>query len=75
MKVTYTKLFMPLSVLAAGMLTNSGGLRAAEGPDFEQISKLLSQAKTDAYQLREDTATNGVVFSLEQRLGRRKELP
>jgi hypothetical protein len=75
MKVTYTKLFMPLSVLAAGMLTNSSGLRSADGPDFEQISKLLSQAKTDAYQLREDTATNGVVFSLEQRLGRRKELP
>jgi hypothetical protein len=32
-------------------------MNAAEPPDFEQVSKFLSEAKTMAFQLKEDAAT------------------
>ena len=38
----------------AGFLLASPTVRAAEVPDSEQVSKLLSEAKTMAYQLKED---------------------
>jgi DNA repair exonuclease SbcCD ATPase subunit len=38
----------------AGFLLASSGARASETPDSEQVSKLLSEAKTMSYQLKED---------------------
>ena len=38
----------------AGFLLASSAVQAAEVPDSEQVTKLLSEAKTMAYQLRED---------------------
>jgi hypothetical protein len=40
--------------LAGGLLLASATARAAEIPDSEQVSKLLSDAKTMAFQLKED---------------------
>jgi hypothetical protein len=42
-------------LLAAGVITMA--VAASEVTDSEQVSKLLSDAKTQAYQLREDAAT------------------
>jgi len=47
---------VPLALMMAGSGTTSLTLKAAD-TDSEQISKLLSEAKTQAYQLREDAST------------------
>jgi len=46
----------PLALAAAGFLILLPTLKAAEVPDSEHVSKLLSDAKTMAFQLREDAA-------------------
>jgi len=43
--------------LLAGFLAASFTLSAADVPDSEQVSKLLSEAKTMAFQLKEDAVT------------------
>lgn len=43
--------------IAAGLMTISPAMKAAEVPDSEQVSKLLSEAKTMAFQLKEDAET------------------
>jgi hypothetical protein len=45
-----------VALVAAGMIVMSPALKAA-GPDSEQVSKLLSDAKTQAFQLKEDALT------------------
>jgi len=47
-----TSLLLPFAILMA----SSPMLTAAGSADSEQVSKLLSQAKTDAYQMKEDAA-------------------
>jgi hypothetical protein len=44
-----------MAALLGGFLMSS--VRAADAPDSEQVSKLLSEAKTLAFQVREDAAT------------------
>lgn len=44
-------------LLVAGFVLISPILRAADVPDSEQVSQLLSEAKTQAFQLKEDAAT------------------
>ncbi len=51
-----TRLMVPLALLAVGGFSTSVALKAADSQDSEQVSKLLSQAKTQAYQLREDAS-------------------
>jgi hypothetical protein len=46
-----------LALLVAGILVMSPALATADVPDSEQVSKLLSEAKTQAFQLREDAST------------------
>jgi hypothetical protein len=53
MKTSY---FALAGMLGAGLFT-SLAVRAAEIPDSEQVSKLLSDAKTMAFQLKEDALT------------------
>ncbi len=43
--------------LVAGFLAGSSTVRAADVPDSEQVSKLLSEAKTMAFQVKEDAVT------------------
>ena len=43
--------------LLAGFLVASSTVTAADAPDSEQVSKLLSEAKTLAFQLKEDAGT------------------
>jgi N-acyl-D-aspartate/D-glutamate deacylase len=43
--------------LVVGIVAISPALRAADIPDSEQVSKLLSEAKTQAFQLKEDAST------------------
>lgn len=43
--------------LLAGLLVASSTINAADVPDSEQVSKLLSDAKTLAFQLKEDAVT------------------
>jgi hypothetical protein len=43
--------------LLAGFVVTPSSLKAADAPDSEQVSKLLSEAKTLAFQLKEDAAT------------------
>ncbi len=43
--------------LLAGFLAASFTLNAADVPDSEQVSKLLSEAKTMAFQVKEDAVT------------------
>ena len=43
-----------LTVLLAGFLGASSTVKAADVPDSEQVAKLLSDAKTMAFQLKED---------------------
>lgn len=43
-----------LVLFAAGLLVPASTLKAAEIPDSEHVSKLISQAKTLAFQLKED---------------------
>ena len=45
------------AILVAGLLTVPPIMNAAEPPDSEQVSRLLSEAKTMAFQLKEDAAT------------------
>jgi hypothetical protein len=45
------------ALLLGGFLATSSVVIAAEAPDSEQVSKLLSEAKTMAFQLREDAAS------------------
>jgi len=42
------------ALLLAGFLGNSVTMKAADNPDSEQVSNLLSGAKTMAFQLKED---------------------
>jgi len=44
-------------LLLAGFLVIPATSRAADAPDSEQVSKLLSEAKTMAFQLKEDAVT------------------
>jgi len=44
-------------LLLAGLLATPPASKAAETPDSEQVSKLLSQAKTMAFELKEDAVT------------------
>ena len=46
-----------LAFLLAGFLVTSSIAKSADVPDSEQVSKLLSEAKTMAFQLKEDAAT------------------
>ena len=46
-----------LALLVAGLLGTSVTTKAAEKPDSEQVSNLLSQARTMAFQLKEDAET------------------
>lgn len=43
--------------LTAGLLSSVVAVKAAEPPDSEQVSKLLSEAKTLAVQVKEDAST------------------
>jgi len=45
------------TLLLAGFLAASFPVRAADVPDSEQVSKLLSEAKTMAFQVKEDAVT------------------
>jgi hypothetical protein len=44
-------------LLLAGLLATPPVSKAAETPDSEQVSKLLSEAKTMAFELKEDAVT------------------
>jgi hypothetical protein len=44
-------------LLLAGFLAMAPASKAAENPDSEQVSKLLSEAKTMAFELKEDAVT------------------
>ena len=44
-------------LLLAGFLVIAPTSKAADAPDSEQVSKLLSEAKTMAFQLKEDAVT------------------
>lgn len=46
-----------MSLALAGFIAISPILKAADVPDSEQVSQLLSDAKTDAFQLKEDAST------------------
>jgi len=46
----------PPALLIGGFFAGSPVVIAAEAPDSEQVSKLLSEARTMAFQLREDAA-------------------
>jgi hypothetical protein len=46
-----------LVAVLAGFLVASSTVNAADVPDSEQVSKLLSEAKTLAFQLKEDAGT------------------
>jgi F0F1-type ATP synthase membrane subunit b/b' len=48
---------MPLALFIAGIAVTSSTLNAADVPDSEQVNQLLSDAKTQAFQLREDAST------------------
>jgi hypothetical protein len=52
--ITWTATLTPL---LAGFLVASPAVRAAEASDSEQVAKFLSEAKTQAFQLKEDTVT------------------
>ena len=45
------------TLLLAGFLMSSFAVKAGNAPDSEQVSKLLSETKTMAFQLKEDAAT------------------
>ena len=45
------------TLLLAGFLVPPSTVKAAANPDSEQVSKLLSEAKTMAFQLKEDAVT------------------
>ena len=45
------------TLLLAGFLVAPSTINAAEAPDSEQVSKLLSEAKTLAFQVKEDAVT------------------
>jgi len=45
------------TLLLTGFLMSSFAVKAAGAPDSEQVSKLLSEAKTMSFQLKEDAAT------------------
>lgn len=53
-KRNVTAWMMPLAAVLAGYTLVSPIALAAEAPDSEQVSALLSEAKTAAFQLRED---------------------
>ena len=44
-------------LLLAGLLATAPVSKAADNPDSEQVSKLLSEAKTMAFELKEDAVT------------------
>jgi len=46
-----------LPLLLGGFLISSPVIRAGEVPDNEHVTKLLSEAKTQAFQLKEDAQT------------------
>ena len=46
----------PLALAAAGFMIFLPTMKAGDGPDSEHVSKLLSDAKTMAFQLKEDAA-------------------
>jgi hypothetical protein len=46
-----------LPLLLGGLLISSPIIRAGDAPDNEHVSKLLSEAKTQAFQLKEDAQT------------------
>ncbi len=48
-----SSIFLPLAMLTAGAAFSPQSL---QGADSEQVTKLLSEAKADAYQIREDAS-------------------
>jgi hypothetical protein len=52
-----TQLFMPLAMLTVGAVALCPIAIASDNRDSEQVTKLLSEAKKQANQLREDAAT------------------
>lgn len=56
-KSNATARMMPLAVLLTGYTIVSPIAKAAEAPDSEHVSALLSETKTMAYQLKEDAQT------------------
>lgn len=46
-----------LALSMTGLLGLPSAMKAADVPDSEQVNKLLSEAKTQAFQLKEDAAT------------------
>ena len=56
MKQYRTTAWAIASAVVAGALAFSGAAKAADFTDSEHVSKLLSEAKMQAYQLREDAA-------------------
>lgn len=43
-----------LAILAAGIIAMSPAIKAADRSDSDEVNKLLSDAKTEAFQLKED---------------------
>ena len=56
MKKLLIKFTMALALPALAVVVFSPALRAADAPDSEQVNKLLSDAKTQAFQLKEDAS-------------------
>jgi len=52
-----TTWLVTLALPVAGFFAISSGMRAADVPDSEQVNKLLSDVKTQAFELKEDAAT------------------
>lgn len=48
---------LPLSILAAGSVLTSLAFNSSDNPDSEQVTQLLADAKTQAYQLSVDAST------------------
>jgi hypothetical protein len=48
---------LPLALVLAGFVAISPVVKAADAADSEQVSQLLSDARTDAFQLKEDAST------------------
>src|SRR5579872_6100286 len=58
MKTRKTTVWMgTLPLVLGGFLATSPVIRAGEVSDSEQVSQLLSEAKTQAFQLKEDAVT------------------
>ena len=57
MRKHLTGFTMALALFALAVVVTTPALKAAGAPDSEQVNKLLSEAKTQAFQLKEDAST------------------